>query len=212
MASSDIPDSVDPLERIVPLSLKLGLYAILVLFLYQAATTFASYKPGVPWPGLLSVVRTFIFLPLHEGGHFLFMLFGTTIMLLGGSFWQITFPLLSFAIALKKRSQVAPFALFWAGENMMDVSLYIRDAPVRRLPLLGGHKSRHDWYNLLTGWNAIDSAESLADVLYYVGVIICIGSIAAGILLAFLSFFRPKALVRVPSVKESSTYSNEMPA
>src|SRR5712692_9654847 len=162
-----IPQQLDPIERYVPLGLKLGIYAILILFLYQAAATFAAYKPGVPWPRLLNIVRTFIFLPLHEGGHFLFMFFGSTLMILGGSFWQIMFPLLSFLIAMKKRSEVAPFALFWTGENMMDVSLYIRDAAVRQLPLLGGDKSRHDWYNLLSGWGALDSAETLGDLTYY---------------------------------------------
>ena len=204
MASSNSPTSLqqlDPVERYVPLGIKLGVYAFLILFFYQAAATFIEYKPGIPWPGLLSVVRTFIFLPLHEGGHFLFILFGKTLMILGGSFWQIMFPLLWFLIALKQRSHIAPFALFWAGENMMDVSLYIRDTPVRRLPLLGGHKSRHDWYNLLSDWSALDSAESLADLTYYAGVIICIGSIAAGIFLAFWSFFRPKPVVVVQSEK-----------
>ncbi len=187
-----IPQQLDPIERYVPLGLKLGTYAILILFFYQAAITFAAYKPGVPWPTLLNIVRTFIFLPLHEGGHFLFMFFGSTLMILGGSFWQIMFPLLSFLMAMKKRSEVAPFALFWAGENMMDVSLYIRDATVRQLPLLGGHKSRHDWYNLLSGWGALDSAETLGDLTYYSGMIICIGSIATGIFLAFLFYRRPK--------------------
>lgn len=80
---------------------------------------------------------------------------------------------------------------------MMDVSLYIRDAPVRHLPLLGGHKSRHDWYNLLSDWNALDSAESLADLMYYSGVIMCFGAIGAGIFLAFWSFFRPKPVLQV---------------
>jgi hypothetical protein len=111
-------------------------------------------------------------------------------MYLGGSFWQIMFPLLWFLIALKQRSHVAPFPLFWVGENMMDVSLYIRDAPVRQLPLLGGHKVGHDWFNLLSMWNLLDSAEIFSDLVFYSGIIICVGAIGAGIYLAFFSFFR----------------------
>ncbi len=182
---------LDPVERYVPLLLKLGVYAALGLVLYQAATCFAAFVPGRPWPLLLTVLRTFIFLPLHEGGHVLFIFFGRTLYTLGGSFWQIMFPLLWFLIALRQGSHVAPFALFWTGENMLDVSLYIRDAPVRHLPLLGGHRSGHDWYNLLSQWNIIDSADSIADLMYYGGLIICLGAIAAGVILAFRSFLLP---------------------
>ena len=166
------------------------MYGILSVFFIQAIQVFAEYKPGVPWPGLLWIFRMFTFLPLHEGGHFISMLFGRTLYVLGGSFWQIMFPLLWFFIALKQKSQVAPFPLFWAGENMMDVSLYIRDAPVRAMPLLGGHKSGHDWYFLLTQWNAMDLAEMIADFMYYIGIVVCIMAIAAGVVWSLVAFYR----------------------
>jgi hypothetical protein len=192
------PDSRDPLERYVPLACKLGVYGFLIYFFYQAATTFAEYRPGQSWPFLLSIFRTFTFLPIHEAGHLLFVLFGRTLNILGGSFWQVMFPLLWFLIALRQRSHVAPFALFWVGENLLDVSLYMRDAPFRALPLLGGHSSGHDWYNLLSDWNMMDSAATLADATYYSGLVMCTGAIAAGIYLAFRSFSRPVAPVPAP--------------
>jgi len=183
-------EEISPVERWFPLSLKLALYFWLTYFFYQAATTFYEYQPGQHWPFLLSIFRTFTFLPLHEGGHFLFMFFGRTLHILGGSFWQIMFMVLWFIIALRQKSHVAPFALFWVGENMMDVSLYMRDAPRRWLPLLGGHKAGHDWYNLFTDWNMMDSAETFADVFYFGGFIISAGAIAAGVYLAIQSFFK----------------------
>jgi len=186
---------LDPVERYIPLLAKLGLYALLTFLFGQAATTFIAYQPGQHWPAFLSVLRTFTFLPLHEGGHFLFMFFGRTLHILGGSFWQIMFPLLWFVIAARQRSQVAPFALFWVGENMMDVSLYIRDAAYRALPLLGGHSSGHDWVNLLTQWEAMESAEPIADVVYYLGLIIAAGAILAGMAWAIVRFLRPPATV-----------------
>ena len=134
---------LDPVEQYVPLLFRIGVYAFLTVFLFQAIDTFARYIPGNRGNALLWIVRTFTFLPLHEGGHFLFRFFGRTLYVLGGSFWQIMFPFLWFIIAVKERSQVAPFPLFWTGENMMDVSLYMRDAPVRFLPLLGGDKVGH---------------------------------------------------------------------
>lgn len=190
-SASPVPfEKPDPVERYLPLLFKVCVYALLTVFFFQALDAFYEYRPGMRWGGLLFIFRTFTFLPLHEGGHFLFMFFGRTLYVLGGSFWQIVFPLLWFIIALRQRSQVFPFALFWVGENMMDVSLYVRDAPHRILPLLGGDKSGHDWYYLLSQWGAMDSAGTIADMLYYGGVIVGIGAIGTGVFMAVTAFIR----------------------
>src|ERR1043165_5313097 len=136
----------DGIENWIPLSLKLSVYLWLSYFFYQAIITFYEYQPGHPWPFMLNMFRMFTFLPIHEAGHFLFMFFGRTLNILGGSFWQIAFMAIWFVIALRQKSHVPLSALFWVGDNMMDVSLYMRDAPRRWLPLLGGHASGHDWY------------------------------------------------------------------
>ena len=190
----------DRLERTIALIFNIVVYALLGVFFYQAAGTFSEYRPGQRWPLLLSFFRMWTFLPIHEAGHFMFKFFGRTLYILGGSFWQIALPLLWFLVALKKRSHVAPFALFWVGENFMDVSLYIRDAPFRWLPLLGGHASRHDWYNLLSDFDMLDSAETLANITYYSGAAVCLGAIGAGLYLAAASFLRPEPVVspRIP--------------
>ena len=118
------------------------------------------------------------------------MFLGRTLYVLGGSFWQIVFPLLWFIIALRQRSQVFPFPLFWTGENMMDVSLYVRDAPGRMLPLLGGDKSGHDWHYLLSTWGCMDDAGTIADIMYYGGVAVCIAAIGTGFVMAVIAFAR----------------------
>ena len=183
---------IDPIERYGPLAFKVLLFGILTIILFQAAGTFAEVRPYTPWPFMLRLVRNSIFLFIHEGGHMLFFFFGQTMMSLGGSFWQIVFPLLSFVIAVRQKSHViAPFALFWVGENMMDVSLYMRDAPLRRLPLLGGHKSGHDWWNLFRTWDMMDSADGIADFMYFFGVFICAVSIIGGVALAAYYFAHP---------------------
>ena len=182
----------DPLERYVPLGLKLFAYLILIVYLFQAADVFYEYVPGKPWPLLLTLIRNGIFLFIHEGGHFLFSFFGRTLYILGGSFWQIMFPAISFVIALRNRSHfIAPFALFWVGTNMMDVSLYMRDAPLRLMPLLGGHKAWHDWWNLFRQWGMLDSAGTWADVFYFSGLLISIAAIGGGIFLAYQRFRNP---------------------
>jgi hypothetical protein len=93
------------------------------------------------------------------------------------------------------------FALFWVGENLLDVSLYVRDAPVRQLPLLGGDPSGHDWHNLLADWNMMGSAETIADILYYAGFLISAGAILAGIYLAIRSFVLPASPIQYPEAK-----------
>jgi hypothetical protein len=184
------PSPVDPVARYVPLLLRLMVYVFLTVILIQAIPIFYSFSPTEPWPRLFWLIRTFTFLPLHEGGHVLFIFFGRTLHAFGGSFWQVMFPVLWFAIAMKQKSQVAPFPLFWAGENMMDVSLYIRDAQDMVLPLLGGHKSGHDWHYLLTRWDFIDSCQEIADVVYFMGLIIAIAAIVGGVVWAGVAFKR----------------------
>ncbi len=171
----------DPVERWVPFALKLILYGLLLFLFIQAATSFHEYTPLQPWPFFLNTVRMFIFLPIHEAGHLLFSLFGRTLHILGGSFWQVMFMVLWLVIALRQRSQTAPVAAFFVGENLMDVSLYVRDAQFMALPLLGADSRGHDWRNLLTSWNALDSAGTIADILYYTGWIICAAALAAGV-------------------------------
>lgn len=207
------PGQPDPIERYAPLAFKLLVYSFCAFTFYEAATTFDEYVPLHPWPFLINMIHMWIILPMHEGGHFLFMFFGRTLHILGGSFWQVMFPLIWFILALRQRSHVAPFALFCTGVNIMDVSLYVRDAHFMAMPLLGGDSRGHDWHNLLSDWGMLDSAVSLGDLLYYAGFILCIAAIAGGIALAFVSFIRPQAsiaLVRSRSSGEIDTLENSV--
>lgn len=203
-------EETSPTERWLPLSVKLALYVWLGIIFVQACSAFSEYRPGQPWPAMLSILRTFTFLPIHEAGHLIFYFFGRTMMFLGGSFWQIMFPLLWFLIAFRQKSHVAPFPLFWVGENMMDVSLYMRDAPMRQLPLLGGHKVGHDWFNLFSMWNMMDAAEPLANVFYYSGMLVCLGAIDAGAYLAFRSFFKPQTVQAASSAFAPSNLEDSL--
>ena len=183
----------DRQELLFTLVLECLFYGFLLYLFFIAADRYAdafSYRN----PSVVLFVFHWIFLYVHEGGHFLFSFFGKTLAILGGSFWQVMFPLLAFVIALRDRSRIAPFASFLTGFNLLAVSLYMRDARLRLLPLLGGDKRRHDWWNLFREWNMLDSAEIFADVTYGVGIVLCVGSVAAGLFLAFKAFFKPKTI------------------
>lgn len=95
-------------------------------------------------------------LVFHEAGHMLFIPFGNTMMIFGGSLFQVLVPLfLVFAFLIyNKDSFAASIGLWWVGQSLMDLAPYIADARALVLPLLGGGTGaedpmRHDWANLL---------------------------------------------------------------
>lgn len=56
----------------------------------------------------------------------------------------------------------ALFCLWWTGQNFTDVALYISDASVRSLPLIGGmSEEAHDWGNILTMLDLLKYDHSL---------------------------------------------------
>ncbi len=165
-------------------------YSFLIYILVLSIISFQDVAHFYKLPTIIFVIRS-VFLFIHEGGHFLFSFFGRTLHLLGGSFWQIVFPLLSFLLAVKEKSKIAPVPLFFTGFNLMDVSVYMRDAPFRHLPLITRDSSTHDWWNLLRSWNILDSAGTFADISFVLGIVLCIGSIGAGVFIAIESYLHP---------------------
>ncbi len=127
---------------------------------------------GLDWEKIGGSFMHNINLPFHEFGHVLFAPLGRFMMILGGSLFQILLPLILLgAFIIKQRdSFAASIMLWWCGQNFIDVAPYIADAPYRALPLVGGGgEESHDWGNLLTMMNAVDSAQSLARFSALVG-------------------------------------------
>ncbi len=184
---------LDPIERLIPLGLKLFGMFVCGLLLYQAADS-ASAFPPLPQSLLYYLYYVGIVTPLHEGGHFLFMLFGRTLYILGGSFWQLMTPLILFGVALRQKSWLANLWLGLAGTHWISLSPYIYDAPFRTLPLLGGHKSGHDWYNLLVHWQMLDDAIAISDFVYYTGILLGIAGIVSGVAFALLKYFKSSSV------------------
>lgn len=89
-------------------------------------------------------------LPFHEYGHVMFSVFGTWWMFLGGSLFQVLVPLvpLAYFMVWQRDNFAAAMMLWWCGQNFIDVSPYIADAPLRAIPLLGGNDDSHDWWNI----------------------------------------------------------------
>ncbi len=193
------PLSANPPSRnqlLRTLILETFFYGLLTYVLFYAADLLWDFRVEKSFiAGMVYFVLDAFLLYMHEGGHFLFMFFGNTLAILGGSFWEVMLPFLVFVFALRDRSRIAPFPLYYAGLGLMRVSLYVRDAPYRKLPLLGGDKNRHDWWNLLRKWDMLYDAETIADIMYFAAMLMCIAALAAGFYLAAIAYFKPKIAV-----------------
>ncbi len=194
-----IRQAVDPVELLVPLGLKLGGLLLCTILFYQAADSSSAFPP-LPQSMLYNLYYVGIITPLHEGGHFLFIFFGRILYTFGGSFWQTVTPLILFGVALRQKSFVAYIWLSLAGTHWIALSPYIYDAPYRSLPLLGGHKSGHDWYNLLVHWQMLDDAASISDFVYYAGILMGIAALIAGVFVAVRTYLKsPRVRTITPS-------------
>lgn len=131
----------------------------------------------------------------HEAGHVLFSPFGRFIYVLGGSLMQILVPagICGYFFYTQQRYASA-IALCWAGENFWDVSIYIKDAQDRILPLLGGEISYHDWHYLLLQINSLAKAQPFGNFVYTVGILIYAFAVFAGVYYAQIGQRVEKAL------------------
>ena len=115
------------------------------------------------------LVSRFDFVPLldhvnlafHEAGHLFFRVLGDTASLYGGTLMQFVFPTVT-ALHFAQRGQTlsAAACIVWFCENLRYMALYMADARAQQLPLVGG--GEHDWYNILSRWDALESDTRLA--------------------------------------------------
>ena len=128
-----------------------------------------------------------ILLPIHEAGHMLFMPFGEFMMILGGSLFQILFPLIIAGALLWTNRDAcgAAIGLWWASVSLIDLAPYIYDAKVPQLMLLGGHTGEdgpHDWIYLLGEFGKIQRSQVYGAWAHHAGVVCMVLSLAAAAL------------------------------
>jgi hypothetical protein len=127
-------------------------------------------------------------LPFHEAGHVIFRPFGRFMTSLGGSLNQLLVPLLCMTVFLLKTRDTfaAAFALWWFGENFMDLAPYIDDARSLTLPLLGGNTGRtspygfHDWEFILKELGLVHYDHALAQIACRSGALLMIFALVWG--------------------------------
>jgi hypothetical protein len=121
-------------------------------------------------------------LAIHETGHLVFAAAGEAVGVLGGTLMQLLVPT-AFVIALWRAGDRhgATVPLWWLGQNCWNISVYIRDARLEQLPLVGG--GEHDWAWLLGRWHLLGQDQTIGGAVYLLGVLLYATAIVAGWLL-----------------------------
>jgi hypothetical protein len=145
---------------------RLVVYCILVLclcyFTYSLATSYQKNETRSQVSFIIWVIDT-IDLFIHETGHLLFSIFGRFIGFLGGSLFQVIIPVATVIVFARSTLRSIPFTLYWTGQSMVNVSIYIGDAPYLKLRLIS-KAAIHDWRWLLNRTEMMEYAGDIAGV------------------------------------------------
>ena len=179
--------------RIAILLAKLLLFAYCGYLLIFMLTGYTPEQRGYSPPFALWVLDT-INLFIHEAGHLFFKILGQWLYILGGSLTQVLIPLALLVVVWRTNIAQIWYPGFWLGENLVNLSVYIKDAPYRRLKLLA-QGLIHDWNWLLNGDQ--DAAEILGGTAYWLGILICTGALTAGIIFAVRVYSEGPSLPRI---------------
>jgi hypothetical protein len=110
----------------------------------------------------------YVNLAFHEAGHVFLGFFGRFISMLGGTVFQLLFPVICL-VHLKRRGANLGWqlCLFWLGQSLLNISIYAGDAINQALPLVGG--GEHDWTYLLTETGLIAHTPGVARSIFLLG-------------------------------------------
>ncbi len=95
-----------------------------------------------------------------------------------GSGFQVLLPLLISGHFFYTRQRLSGvIALMWAGQSLINTSVYAGDAIVMQLPLLGGDGSFHDWNYLLSTLGILNWTPVVAQIFYAAGLAMILAAI-----------------------------------
>ena len=129
--------------------------ALLALLAWWTIRLSLAAQPSCP----LDLVN----LAFHEAGHLFLIPFGETAHFLGGTLGQLAVPAGLAAYFLVKRRQplAAAVCVWWIGQSLVNVAVYMADARTLQLDLVGG--GEHDWNTLFYQFGLL-SEESVARI------------------------------------------------
>lgn len=164
----------------------------LLLFIWGWRLMLSSVEGNAAGESFLHLVN----LPFHEAGHIFFRPFGQFMSSLGGTLGQLLMPLICLAVLLIKTRDPfgASAALWWFGENFLDMAPYIGDARAGQLPLLGGNYGHsapygfHDWEYLLTETGLLHLDRTLAGLSHFIGSVTMLLALLWGAVLLYRQY------------------------
>ena len=119
-----------------------------------------------------------ISLVFHEAGHVIFGFFGQFITILGGSLNQVLVPAVCTGVFLTRQQWGSASAtLFWTGQSLADVAVYVYDGRAMALPLLA-EGLIHDWNFILGRLGLLYRAETLGRLTFGLGALAMAASLA----------------------------------
>jgi hypothetical protein len=149
-----------------------GLLVLLVLGVMIVARGLTPSAGGV-----LAFVHM-IDLVFHEAGHVIFGFFGRFVGILGGSLNQVLIPAVCTGYFLRhRRAAAAAVTLFWTGESLADVAIYVADGRDMALPLLA-EGLVHDWNWILSELSLRNQAAPIGRGVFAVAVAVLVAAIA----------------------------------
>jgi hypothetical protein len=114
-----------------------------------------------------------VLVPIHEGGHLLFRMFGEWIMVAGGTFLQLFAPLaLAAYFAFRRQVPGTVFCAFFFFEQFLPIATYMADARAQDLPLLTVGDSEdvvHDWFYLFSHAGLLQHDTQIANLFRFLG-------------------------------------------
>jgi hypothetical protein len=120
-------------------------------------------------------------LVFHEAGHVFFGFLGEFIGIVGGSIMQVLIPAIVVVyFFVHRQNYSAAVTLFWVAQSLFNVSVYVKDARTRALPLLGGEDTLHDWGYLLGKLSLLLWDRALGNSIYALGLLVLSASVLGG--------------------------------
>jgi hypothetical protein len=129
-----------------------------------------------------------ITLVFHEMGHIVFIPFGYTLTIAGGSIMQLLVPFAAAVYLLKRQGDWFGFVvgMAWLSFSMFELATYVGDAAREELPLVSmGGGYHHDWSILLTRWRLIDHCDAYASALRVLAGGVGLGALGLGAYIVF---------------------------
>ena len=109
-------------------------------------------------------------------------------MIAGGTIGQLFVPVaITIYFIARQEFYSSTIPLFWVGQNMFNISVYVKDARAMELPLVtvGGGDAMHDWNYMLSRTGILNLDQIVGNMVYGIGLLLIITAVVAGFYFSF---------------------------